>query len=78
MAASHGLFTADSMELINTTAALKEVVVTDSLPAPKGAVSDKITRVGIAPMLAEIIQAEYFRWEKDSDSDRHGMQQGSE
>jgi ribose-phosphate pyrophosphokinase len=77
VAAAHGLFTESSMKLIDNTEALKEVVVTDSLPMKSNIIaSHKVKRVGIAPMLAEIIQAEYFRWEKEADT--HGMQDGTE
>lgn len=64
VAASHGLFTSTSMDLIQNSQVLKKVVVTDSLPLKKNA-SDKVVQVGIAPMLAGVIQAEYFRWEED-------------
>lgn len=79
VAASHGLFTESAMRLIQSSTALKEVVVTDSLPirgSSSTSISSKVKRVSIAPMLAEIIQAEYFRWEKEKD--RHGMQDGGE
>eukprot|EP00605_Chrysophyceae_sp_TOSAG23-4_P001107 GSChrysophyteH1.ASY1.ANO1.1213.1 assembled CDS len=80
VAAAHGLFTESAMRLIHSTAALKEVVVTDSLPLREmsSVIPEKVKRVSIAPMLAEIIQAEYFRWEKEKEADRHGMQDGGE
>lgn len=70
VAASHGLFTSSSMKLIQDNAVLKKVVVTDSLPLKDGS-SEKVVQVGIAPMLANVIQAEYFRWEE-----KEGLQGG--
>ena len=57
--ASHGLFTESSMELIEASP-VKKVVVTNTLPLPKG-VHSKVTQVSIAPMLAHVILAEHFR-----------------
>lgn len=59
VAASHGLFTERSMELIQN-APVTKVFVTDSLPLPD-AVSDKVEQVSLAPHLGHIILAEYFR-----------------
>jgi ribose-phosphate pyrophosphokinase len=79
IAASHGLFTNNAMESIENSEVLKQVVVTDSLPLNvnnngEKFISNKVIQVGIAPMLANIIQAEYFRWGKDDEEGTHGMQ----
>ena len=73
VAASHGLFTSSSMNLIESSPILKKVVVTDSLPLKAGS-SSKVVQVGIASMLANVIQAEYFRWEEqDLEGITHGQ-----
>lgn len=61
--ASHGLFTDNSMELIENSAVSK-VFVTNSLPLPRpdrAVVSSKVEQVSLAPHLGHIILAEYFR-----------------
>ena len=61
VAASHGLFSEHSMELIDK-GPVKKVLVTNSLPIPKGpAVSKKVAQLSMAPMLANVILAEHFR-----------------
>ena len=61
VAASHGLFSDRSMELIDK-GPVKKVLVTNSLPLPKGAaVSEKVVQLTTAPMLANVILAEHFR-----------------
>jgi len=61
LAASHGLFTGNSMERIEQSP-VKRVFVTNSLPLPEvGVVSSKVEQISIAPHLGHIILAEYFR-----------------
>lgn len=58
--ASHGVFSAESMRIIDLSV-VDEVVVTDSLPLPKNIhVSKKIRQVSVAPLLAKIIETELF------------------
>jgi len=52
LCASHGLFSGNSMELINLSP-VERVVVTDSLPLPENA-SPKIQQVSIAPLIGTI------------------------
>jgi len=59
VAASHGLFTENSMDIIEKSPVTK-VFVTDSLPLPVH-VSNKVEQVSIARQLGHIILAEYFR-----------------
>lgn len=58
LCASHGLFTKNSMELIRLSP-VEKVIVTDSLPLPPH-VDAKITQVSVAPLLAKVIETEYF------------------
>lgn len=59
--ASHPLMTGDAERVIQESE-VAEVVVMDTIPAdPKHFHSDKITRLSVAPMLAELIQAEHFK-----------------
>lgn len=59
VAASHGLFSERSMELIEK-GPVKKVIVTNTLPLPKQH-SDKVVQINMAPMLANVILAEHFR-----------------
>lgn len=59
VAASHGIFTENSMANIDQ-APVDRVVVTNSLPLP-AACSPKVVQVSLAPYLSNIILAEYFR-----------------
>lgn len=61
LAASHGLFTETSMDLIDQSCVAK-VVVTDSLPLPAvSRRSSKVEQVSVAPLLAKVILVEHFR-----------------
>jgi len=62
LCASHGLFTGNSLELIRLLP-VEKVIVTDSIPLPTTlpGESSKIVQVSIAPLLARVIEAEYFR-----------------
>ncbi len=57
LVASHGLFTANSMERIQASA-VDKVIVTDSIMLPKYA-SSKIIQVPMAQALAQVIETEY-------------------
>jgi ribose-phosphate pyrophosphokinase len=66
--ASHGLFTEQSMELIES-GSVRKVVVTNSLPLHEKT-SSKVVQVSVAPILAHVILAEHFRTvEKSSDEE---------
>ncbi|EQC28090.1 hypothetical protein SDRG_14183 [Saprolegnia diclina VS20] len=59
--ASHPLMTGNAEEDIEKSA-VTEVVVMDTIPMdPKRFHSDKVKRLSVAPMLAELIQAEHFK-----------------
>jgi ribose-phosphate pyrophosphokinase len=59
--ASHPLLTGDAERIIDESD-IAEVVVMDTIPAdPKRGGSEKIKRLSVAPMLAELIQAEHFK-----------------
>jgi ribose-phosphate pyrophosphokinase len=60
--ASHGLFTGNSLDLIRLSP-VERVVITDSIPfADKdNNNNDKIVQVSIAPILARLIESEYYR-----------------
>lgn len=58
--ASHGLFTNNAMALINNSAAVDHVLVTDTLPLPKTA-SSKVEQFSVARMLARVIETEHCR-----------------
>ncbi|GLD93205.1 hypothetical protein PINS_up001797 [Pythium insidiosum] len=59
--ASHPLLTGEAEKVINESA-ISEVVVMDTIPVdPKANHSEKIKRLSVAPMLAELIQAEHFK-----------------
>eukprot|EP01041_Mallomonas_annulata_P000598 gene598-1155_t len=57
--ASHGLFTQDSMKLIDN-GIVKKVFVTNSLPLPINP-SSKIEQISVAHLLANVILSEHFR-----------------
>ncbi len=57
--ASHGLFTENSMKLIDNCPVTK-ILVTNSLPLPKNA-SSKVIHLSIAHLLADVIVAEHLR-----------------
>jgi ribose-phosphate pyrophosphokinase len=59
VAASHGLFSERSMELIES-GPVKKVIVTNTLPLPTQH-SSKVAQINVAPMLANVILAEHFR-----------------
>jgi ribose-phosphate pyrophosphokinase len=58
--ASHGLFTNNAMTLINDSAAVDRVLVTDTLPLPKNA-SGKVEQFSVAKLLARVIETEHCR-----------------
>jgi len=55
-AISHGILSGKAIERIKKCAALKEVVITNSVPLSKDKKISKINPVNIAPLLAEAIQ----------------------
>lgn len=59
VAASHGIFTKNSMANIDDSP-VDRVIVTNSLPLP-ALCSPKVVQVSLAPYLSNIILAEYFR-----------------
>jgi ribose-phosphate pyrophosphokinase len=56
--ASHGVLSGNACEKIDQSA-VKECVLTDSIPLPEGEKTDKMRIVSIAPMLAEAIRRIY-------------------
>lgn len=59
--ASHGVFSTNSMELIDLSM-VDKVVVTDSLPLPKNVkVSKKIVQLSVAPLLTRVIETELYQ-----------------
>ncbi|CAK4085415.1 unnamed protein product [Aphanomyces euteiches] len=59
--ASHPLMTGDAEKTIDESI-VHEVVVMDTIPAEAGRYhSNKVKRLSVAPMLAELIQAEHFK-----------------
>lgn len=59
--ASHPLLNGDAEKMIDDLD-VSEVVVMDTIPADRnGFRTDKIKRLSVAPMLAELIQAEHFK-----------------
>jgi ribose-phosphate pyrophosphokinase len=55
-AVSHGVLSGDSLEKINKSKALKEVVITNSIPLPDPEKNPKVKVLSIAPLLAEAIK----------------------
>ncbi|DBA03461.1 TPA: hypothetical protein N0F65_002869 [Lagenidium giganteum] len=59
--ASHPLLNGEAEQVIHNSD-VSEVIVMDTIPATPGRFhSDKIKRLSVAPMLAELIQAEHFK-----------------
>lgn len=59
--ASHGVFSRNTLELIDLSM-VEKVIVTDSLPLPKNVrVSNKIDQVSVAPLLSKVIETELFQ-----------------
>ena len=67
--ASHGLFSANSMDLINLSP-VEFVLVTDSIPLPKNA-SRKIIQVPMAPLLAKIIESNLLQVDEAAEDKEH-------
>ena len=59
LCASHGLFTKESMGLIDLSP-VEKIVVTDTVPLIAGH-SKKIVQVSVAKLIAHVIDSEYFR-----------------
>lgn len=55
-AVSHGVLSGDALQRIKNTKALKEVVITNSIPLPEPKKNPKIKVLSIAPLLAEAIK----------------------
>jgi ribose-phosphate pyrophosphokinase len=53
--ATHGIFSGAAIDRINASA-LKEVIVTDTIPLPENAQSDRITVLSVAPLFGEAIR----------------------
>jgi ribose-phosphate pyrophosphokinase len=53
--ATHGVFSGSAIERIEASA-LKEVIVTDTIPLPEGTESDRITILSVAPLFGEAIR----------------------
>mmetsp|Transcript_20192 Transcript_20192/g.20292 ORF Transcript_20192/g.20292 Transcript_20192/m.20292 type:complete len:391 (-) Transcript_20192:122-1294(-) len=60
LCASHGVFSGNSMELIRLSP-VEKVVITDSIPLREGENHSKIVQVSVAPLLAQLIESEYYR-----------------
>ena len=59
--ASHGVFSHNSMDLIDLSM-VDRVVVTDSLPLPKNVkISKKIVQLSVAPLLSKVIETELYQ-----------------
>jgi ribose-phosphate pyrophosphokinase len=59
--ASHGLFSKNSMQLIDLSM-VEKVIVTDSLPLPKDTpASPKIVQLSVAPLLSKVIETELLQ-----------------
>lgn len=63
--ASHGLFSSDAHKLIDESF-INEVIVTNTLPLPANA-SKKIRQITIAPLIANVLIAEHFRYTNKGD-----------
>lgn len=66
--ASHGLFSGNSMNLINLSP-VEQVIVTDSVPLPQDA-SPKIVQIPLAPMLARIVEANVIHMDSAKTDER--------
>jgi ribose-phosphate pyrophosphokinase len=53
--ATHGIFSGSAIDRINASA-LKQVIVTDTIPLPEGTPSDRITILSVAPLFGEAIK----------------------
>ncbi|HET9497664.1 MAG TPA: ribose-phosphate pyrophosphokinase [Candidatus Limnocylindria bacterium] len=53
--ATHGIFSGAAIDRINASA-LKEVIVTDTIPLPENAESDRVTVLSVAPLFGEAIR----------------------
>ncbi len=53
--ATHGIFSGAAMDRINASA-LKEVIVTDTIPLPENTQSERITVLSVAPLFGEAIR----------------------
>jgi ribose-phosphate pyrophosphokinase len=53
--ATHGVFSGTALERIESSA-LREVIVTDTIPLPDGANPDRITVLSVAPLFGEAIR----------------------
>ena len=53
--ATHGIFSGAAIDRISASA-LKEVIVTDTIPLPDGVESDRITVLSVAPLFGEAIR----------------------
>ena len=71
LCASHGLFTKDSKNLIDLSP-VQRVVVTDTVPLSKNyPASDKIVQVSMAPLIAKVIDSDYFQPDLVKDEHLH-------
>lgn len=71
LCASHGLFTADSMELIER-GAVKKVFVCNTLPLPPNTCS-KIQQVSIASLIAKVVLSEHLQPNMTDEDDAYEM-----
>ncbi len=53
--ATHGIFSGSAIDRINASE-LKQVIVTDTIPLPEDAESDKVTILSVAPLFGEAIR----------------------
>jgi len=53
--ATHGVFSGSALERIEASA-LREVIVTDTIPLPEGANPDRITVLSVAPLFGEAVR----------------------
>jgi ribose-phosphate pyrophosphokinase len=53
--ATHGVFSGSALERIEASA-LREVIITDTIPLPEGANPDRITVLSVAPLFGEAIR----------------------
>lgn len=60
LCASHGLFSQNSMKIIDSIPKLRKVVVTNTLPLPKYP-SKKIEQLSVGPAIAKLLLAEHLR-----------------
>lgn len=62
LCAAHGMFSGNAVELVQLSP-VEKVIITDSLPLPPEGMTatSKIAQVPVAPLLAKLIESEYFR-----------------